>query len=58
MFHALWFNRGSDTVLGEASDPVELFLIDDCQDTQLSFCVSKVSVTYKKPTDNWFMEGL
>ena len=45
--HKLWicvFSRGNDTILGETSDPQELFLVDDCQDTQLTFCVAKAKV--------------
>uniref|UniRef100_A0A8B9R729 DNA (cytosine-5)-methyltransferase n=1 Tax=Astyanax mexicanus TaxID=7994 RepID=A0A8B9R729_ASTMX len=57
MFHAHWFCRGTDTVLGESSDPLELFLVDECEDMQLSFVHEKVNVLYKTPSDNWFMEG-
>lgn len=56
MFHAHWFCRGTDTVLGESSDPLELFLVDECEDMQLSFVQGKVNVLYKAPSDNWFME--
>lgn len=56
MFHAHWFCRGTDTVLGESSDPLELFLVDECEDMQLSFVHGKVNVLYKAPTENWFME--
>uniref|UniRef100_A0A8C2IQ98 DNA (cytosine-5-)-methyltransferase 1 n=1 Tax=Cyprinus carpio TaxID=7962 RepID=A0A8C2IQ98_CYPCA len=57
MFHAHWFCRGTDTVLGESSDPLELFLVDECEDMQLSFVHGKVNVLYKAPSENWFMEG-
>lgn len=56
MFHAHWFCRGTDTVLGESSDPLELFLVDECEDMQLSFVQGKVDVLYKAPSENWFME--
>uniref|UniRef100_A0A8C7CI06 DNA (cytosine-5)-methyltransferase n=1 Tax=Oncorhynchus kisutch TaxID=8019 RepID=A0A8C7CI06_ONCKI len=56
-FHAHWFCRGTDTVLGESSDPLELFLVEDCEDMQLSYIEGKVNVMYKAPSDNWFMEG-
>ena len=56
MFHAHWFLRGTDTVLGESSDPLELFLVDECEDMQLSFVEGKVNVMYKAPSDNRFME--
>uniref|UniRef100_W5MKZ4 DNA (cytosine-5)-methyltransferase n=1 Tax=Lepisosteus oculatus TaxID=7918 RepID=W5MKZ4_LEPOC len=57
MFHAHWFCRGTDTVLGESSDPLELFLVDECEDMQLSYVKGKVNVMYKAPSNNWFMEG-
>lgn len=56
MFHAHWFLRGTETVLGESSDPLELFLVDECEDMQLSFVAGKVNVIYKAPSNNWFME--
>uniref|UniRef100_A0A803VZK7 DNA (cytosine-5)-methyltransferase 1 n=1 Tax=Ficedula albicollis TaxID=59894 RepID=A0A803VZK7_FICAL len=57
MFHAHWFCLGSDTVLGATSDPLELFLVDECEDMQLSYIHGKVNVIYKAPSDNWAMEG-
>ncbi|XP_074058265.1 DNA (cytosine-5)-methyltransferase 1-like [Macrotis lagotis] len=57
MFHAHWFCTGTDTVLGAAADPLELFLIDACEDMQLSYIHSKVNVIYKAPSKNWSMEG-
>uniref|UniRef100_A0A4W3HR48 DNA (cytosine-5)-methyltransferase 1 n=1 Tax=Callorhinchus milii TaxID=7868 RepID=A0A4W3HR48_CALMI len=57
MFHAHWFCRGTDTVLGETSDPLELFLVDECEDMQLSYVDSKVTVIYKGPSKNWELEG-
>lgn len=56
MFHAHWFSRGTETILGETSDPLELFLVDECEDMNLSYIHSKVNVVYKAPTENWFME--
>ena len=56
MFHAHWFHRGTDTVLGESSDPLELMLEEECEDMQLNYVMGKVSVMYKAPSDNWFME--
>jgi len=38
-------SRGTDTVLGVMSDPREIFVVDDCQDTQLAFAVSKALVS-------------
>nr|KAF6297485.1 DNA methyltransferase 1 [Pipistrellus kuhlii] len=57
MFHAHWFCAGTDTVLGATSDPLELFLVDECEDMQLSYIHSKVTVVYKAPSENWAMEG-
>ncbi len=39
-------SRGTDTVIGKATDPLELFVVDDCQDTQLSFCADKLKVCF------------
>lgn len=41
-FHADWFCRGSDTVLGEAADPLELFVTSDCEDTLIDAILKKV----------------
>lgn len=57
MFHAHWFCAGTDTVLGATSDPLELFLVDECEDMQLSYIHSKVKVIYKAPSENWALEG-
>lgn len=56
MFHAHWFLRGIHTVLGECSDPLELVVVDECEDMHLSYVQGKVNVTYKAPSNNWFME--
>lgn len=56
MFHVHWFCRGTDTVLGESSDPLELFLVDECEDMTLGYVQDKVNVLYKAPSNNWFME--
>lgn len=56
MFHAHWFCLGSDTVLGATADPLELFIVDECEDMQLSYIHGKVNVVYKAPSEDWFME--
>lgn len=56
MFHAHWFLRGIHTVLGECSDPLELVIVDECEDMSLNYVQGKVNVTYKAPSNNWFME--
>uniref|UniRef100_A0A3Q1C2H1 DNA (cytosine-5)-methyltransferase n=1 Tax=Amphiprion ocellaris TaxID=80972 RepID=A0A3Q1C2H1_AMPOC len=57
MFHAHWFLRGIHTVLGESSDPLELVIVDECEDMLLNYVQGKVNVMYKAPSNNWFMEG-
>nr|XP_044998523.1 DNA (cytosine-5)-methyltransferase 1 isoform X2 [Jaculus jaculus] len=57
MFHAHWFCAGTDTILGATSDPLELFLVNECEDMQLSYIHSKVKVVHKAPSENWAMEG-
>uniref|UniRef100_A0A8C7XGV9 DNA (cytosine-5)-methyltransferase n=1 Tax=Oryzias sinensis TaxID=183150 RepID=A0A8C7XGV9_9TELE len=56
-FHAHWFLRGIHTALGESSDPLELVVVDECEDMLLSYVHEKVNVMYKAPSNNWFMEG-
>lgn len=51
MAHLQWFCRGTDTCLGEASDPSELFYIDDCEDQPLLSVLKKCSVE-RKPVPN------
>ena len=46
-------SRGCDTVLGETADPVELFVIDQCEDFDLSAVMRKATVTQKIIPDNW-----
>ncbi|XP_017882042.1 DNA (cytosine-5)-methyltransferase PliMCI-like [Ceratina calcarata] len=55
--HANWFRRGSDTVLGETSDPFELFLLDECDNVPFASIKSKARVIYKKSPDNWHELG-
>lgn len=51
--HANWFRRGSDTVLGETSDPLELFLLDECDNVPFTSVKSKATVIYKSSPENW-----
>lgn len=55
--HADWYCRGSDTVLGETSDPQELFIIDDCEDIPLDSIMKKVRVVPDHAAPNWFQLG-
>ncbi|XP_067015919.1 DNA (cytosine-5)-methyltransferase 1-like [Acropora muricata] len=57
MFHCRWFSRGSETILGETSDPREVFLLDKCDDNLLGCIKQKCTVTYNKPDADWFMKG-
>lgn len=43
-FHAHWFLRGSDTILGETADPYEVFIANDCEDTLLDSIMKKVNI--------------
>lgn len=56
-FHGCWFYRGGETVLGETSDPCELFLVDVCADTLLSAVIGKVCVEQKTYPSDWSMLG-
>ena len=56
-FHASWFSRGRETVLGETSDPCELYLVDSCNDTPLGAVTGKVTVQMKTYPSNWKMLG-
>ncbi|XP_012254092.2 DNA (cytosine-5)-methyltransferase 1-like isoform X2 [Athalia rosae] len=53
LFHANWFCRGGDTVLGETSDPIELFLVDECEEAPFSAVKCKAQVIRKNIPDNW-----
>ncbi|XP_033204996.2 DNA methyltransferase 1a isoform X1 [Bombus vancouverensis nearcticus] len=52
-FHANWLHRGNDTILGETSDPIELFLSDDCDDVPFKSVISKCTVIFKNVPKNW-----
>lgn len=43
-------------MLGECSDPLELVMVDECEDMQLNYVQGKVNIIYKAPSNNWFME--
>ncbi|XP_066590215.1 DNA (cytosine-5)-methyltransferase 1-like isoform X2 [Prorops nasuta] len=57
MCHANWFRRGKDTVLGETADPLELFLLDECDNVPFTSIKSKATVIRKKVAENWTMLG-
>ncbi|KAK5638240.1 hypothetical protein RI129_012535 [Pyrocoelia pectoralis] len=56
-FHAHLFCRGSDTVLGETSDPRELFVVDVCENCPLGSIVRKAKVEKRKLPNNWAICG-
>ncbi len=56
-FHASWFSRGGETVLGETSDPSELFLVDSCDDVALGAVTGKVSVQHRPSPQDWSQLG-
>ncbi|KAK7495817.1 hypothetical protein BaRGS_00013037, partial [Batillaria attramentaria] len=55
--HVHWYLRGGETVLGETSDPLEIFMSDECDDASAETVLSKVKVIYKAPSSDWRMEG-
>ncbi|KAF5294330.1 hypothetical protein FQR65_LT10783 [Abscondita terminalis] len=57
MFHAHLFCRGSDTVLGETSDPRELFVVDICENCPLGSIVRKADVERRDVPNNWALNG-
>ncbi|XP_071444299.1 DNA (cytosine-5)-methyltransferase 1-like [Hetaerina americana] len=57
MFHAVWFCRGSETILGETADQWELFSIDECEDVSLRSIAKKTSVIRYVHPDDWSSQG-
>jgi len=49
--HVQWYGRGTDTMLGEAADPTELFLLTDCEDQPLLSVWKKCNVEMKAEPD-------
>ncbi|XP_054724016.1 DNA (cytosine-5)-methyltransferase PliMCI-like [Uloborus diversus] len=56
-FHALWFSRGSETVLGETSHPQEIFATFECSEEEINAIHSKCEVIFKAPNPSWFSIG-
>lgn len=46
-------SRGSDTVLGETSDPQELFVMDECENSVLRAISGKAIVKHLEIPSNW-----
>ncbi|KAL8585576.1 hypothetical protein ACOMHN_050335 [Nucella lapillus] len=57
MLHVHWFLRGSDTVLGEVSDPQEVFLTDQCDDIHAESIINRVTVIHKALPPDWAPQG-
>nr|UOI87905.1 DNA cytosine-5-methyltransferase 1 [Sogatella furcifera] len=53
LFHAQWFCRGEDTVLGETSNNQELFLLYECGDVPVSSISEKITVRKIKLPSDW-----
>lgn len=45
MGYFYFFRRGCETILGETSDPLEIFITDECDDAEAETVVSKVIVS-------------
>ena len=54
-----WFARSTDTILGEAGDPTELFALTDCEDQPLLSIWKKANVKYipMPKQEEWRKEG-
>ncbi|XP_025996917.1 DNA (cytosine-5)-methyltransferase PliMCI isoform X2 [Solenopsis invicta] len=52
-FHGTRLRKGIDTILGETSDPMELFLTDQCIQASFTSVISKATVIHRKILDNW-----
>ncbi|KFM81899.1 DNA (cytosine-5)-methyltransferase PliMCI, partial [Stegodyphus mimosarum] len=57
MYHALWFSRGSETVLGETSDPNEVFGTFECDEEEIISISSLCEVKYQAIPENWSQLG-
>ncbi|KAF7280844.1 hypothetical protein GWI33_005445 [Rhynchophorus ferrugineus] len=55
--HAHFYIRGKDTILGEESDPKELFLVDHCEDIPLQRVQEKVKVHKSEFSRSWHLDG-
>ncbi|KAL5511284.1 hypothetical protein ACEPAH_4500 [Sanghuangporus vaninii] len=50
-FHLRWFSHGSQTILGETSNPQALFLLDECDDNPVETILQKITVRQLGPGD-------
>ncbi|CAB3990120.1 DNA (cytosine-5)-methyltransferase 1, partial [Paramuricea clavata] len=49
LFHGRWLSHCWDTIIGKTGDPMELFLVDLCDNNPLGSIVGKCAVKYKAP---------
>uniref|UniRef100_T1J9Z9 DNA (cytosine-5)-methyltransferase n=1 Tax=Strigamia maritima TaxID=126957 RepID=T1J9Z9_STRMM len=57
IFHAHWFCRCTDTILGETSSDNEVFLVDECENSLLDIIMSKCEIVYRPPPTSWAYLG-
>ncbi|UYV62934.1 DNMT1 [Cordylochernes scorpioides] len=57
LFHCQWFLRGSETILGETSDPTEVFSVLECESESLNVIHSKCKVLERPPPPDWAQLG-
>lgn len=55
--HLMLFIHSYETVLGEASDPQELFALKNCKNVEIQNVLQILDVSFKKPSDNWVNHG-
>jgi len=55
--HVILFMHSYETVLGEASDPQEIFELQKCLNIDIENVVKILDVKQKIPSDNWFKLG-
>ena len=45
MAHMVWYSQGTHTILGEASNPTEIFQLMDCKDQLLLSILKKCNIS-------------
>ena len=51
--HCIEFIKGSETILGNACDPFEIFYIEECSDWPICKITKKLNVEIRKPPSTW-----
>ncbi|VVC27392.1 DNA (cytosine-5)-methyltransferase 1-like,Bromo adjacent homology (BAH) domain,DNA (cytosine-5)- [Cinara cedri] len=57
MAHIILFIHGNHTILGDTSDPRELYLLEKCTDIDIKNVIQIADVKFKKPCKDWFKLG-